>query len=155
VLKKVIEMTNDEFQMTNEEAFGDQASAALGHSEHEYDLEERTAVFAEKVIDFVSELERTAITLPLISQLVRSATSIGANYCEADDAESRKDFRHKIGICRKEARETKYWFRMIARAVPESKAAARPLWQEAKELHLIFCKILRSCDRNTNSNKKK
>ena len=111
-----------------------------------YDLEERTAVFSERVIDFTSEIRLTAITAPLISQLIRAATSIGANYCEADDAESKRDFRHKIGICRKEARETKYWFRMIARATPTSKASARPLWQEAKELHLIFCKIRRSCD---------
>jgi four helix bundle protein len=73
-----------------------------------YDLEERTAVFAERVIDFAVEVERNAVTLPLITQLVRAATSVGANYCEADDAESKKDFRHKIGLCRKEARETKY-----------------------------------------------
>jgi four helix bundle protein len=88
------------------------------------------------------------VTLPLISQLVDAATSVGANYCEADDAESKKDFRHKIGLCRKEARETKYWFRLIARASPGSKAAARPLWTEAKELHLIFSKIRRSCDKD-------
>jgi four helix bundle protein len=148
-------MTNDEFQMTNADVSGDDADVAIQRSGRDYDLEERTAVFAESVIDFVSGLDRTAITLPLISQLVRSATSIGANYCEADDAESRKDFRHKIGLCRKEARETKYWFRMIARATPESKTGARPLWQEAKELHLIFCKVLRSCDRNATANKTK
>src|ERR1044071_7899795 len=120
-----------------------------------FDLEERTARFGEAMIAFCKQLRVNPITAPLISQLVRSATSIGANYCEADDAESRKDFRHKIGICRKEARETKYWFRMIARAAPESKAPARPLWQEAKELHLIFCKIVRSCDRNAKANKTK
>jgi four helix bundle protein len=113
-----------------------------------YDLEARTALFAERVIDFAVELERNAVTLPLISQLVRAATSIGANYCEADDGETKRDFRHKIGLCRKEARETKYWFRMIARALPLSKASARLLWQEAKELHLIFSKIRRTCERN-------
>jgi four helix bundle protein len=113
-----------------------------------YDLEERTAIFAEHVIDFATAVKRTAVTSPLILQLVRAATSIGANYCEADDAESRKDFRHKIGLCRKEARETKYWFRMIARGVPTSKNEARELWSEAKELHLIFSKIRRSLDKN-------
>ncbi|MGD9635870.1 MAG: four helix bundle protein [Pirellulales bacterium] len=61
-----------------------------------------------------------------------------------DDAESKRDFRHKIGLCRKESRETKYWFRMLARAAPKCKQKARPLWQEAKELHLIFAKIWRS-----------
>ena len=102
--------------------------------------------FSELVIDFAVTIERNPVTLPLISQLVRAATSIGANYCEADDAETKKDFRHKIGLCRKEARETKYWFRLIARASPKTKPQARPLWQEAKELHLIFSKIRRSSE---------
>jgi four helix bundle protein len=128
--------------MTNDIASGGNQIEGL-----RYDLEERTAVFAERVIDFAVEVEQNAVTLPLISQLVRAGTSVGANYCEADDAESKKDFRHKIGLCRKEARETKYWFRMIACAAPASKTSARPLWQEAKELHLIFAKIRRSCDR--------
>jgi four helix bundle protein len=126
--------------MTNET----EVDAKTPASALKYDLEARTAAFAERVIDFASLLERNAVSQPLISQLVRSATSIGANYCEADDAESKRDFCHKIGLCRKEARETKYWFRMIARALPASKQQARPLWQEAKELHLIFSKIRRT-----------
>ena len=109
-----------------------------------YDLEDRTATFGEAAIDFAATLPRNPISSPLISQFVRSATSVGANYCEADDAESRRDFRHKIAICRKEARETKHWLRMIARAVPDSKDRARGLWQEVKELHLILSKILRN-----------
>jgi len=141
-------MTNDECRMTNWEPHGVQPDVVVRRLQSTYDLEERTALFAERVIDFAAELERTAVTLPLISQLVRSATSVGANYCEADDAESKKDFRHKIGLCRKEARETKYWFRMIARAAPLSKPLARPLWQEAKELHLIFSKIRRTSEKN-------
>lgn len=82
--------------------------------------------------------------MSLISQLVRAGTSIGANYGEANDAESKKDFRHKIGICRKESKETKHWVRMVAAAEPSLAAAGRPVWQEAKELNLIFGKILRS-----------
>jgi four helix bundle protein len=109
-----------------------------------YDLEERTAVFSEQVIDFALAIKRNPVTTPLISQLIRAATSIGANYCEANNGESKRDFRHKIAICRKEALETKYWFRMIARAAPTCKVPARPLWQEAKELNLIFSKIWRS-----------
>ena len=108
-----------------------------------YDLEERTARFGETVIAFARTVPKNVVTLPLISQLVRAGTSIGANYCEADDAESKKDFRHKIGICRKEARETKHWLRMIAAAVPNLKDRAKPLWQEAKELHLIFAAVVR------------
>jgi four helix bundle protein len=109
----------------------------------EYDLEERTARFGEKVIAFAKSVLSTCVTLPLVSQLVRSATSIGANYCEADDAESRKDFRHKISTCRKESRETKHWLRMLVAADRGLREAVKPLWQEAKELNLIFSAIWR------------
>ncbi|WP_193212284.1 four helix bundle protein [Luteolibacter marinus] len=109
-----------------------------------YDLEERTARFGEQVIEFALDLPRNAITNPLISQIVRSGTSVGANYVEADDAVSRKEFALKINTCRKEARETKHWLRMIAKAHPSAKDLARPIWQEAHELHLIFSKIRRT-----------
>jgi four helix bundle protein len=85
----------------------------------------------------------SAVTLPLITQLVRSATSVGANYCEANDAESRKDFRHRINTCRREAAETKHWLRMLAAADGNLRKDARILWQEAKELNLIFSAIFR------------
>jgi four helix bundle protein len=114
----------------------------------DYDLEERTALFGEAVIEFCLAVLSNPVTAPIINQLVRAGTSIGANYCEADDAESKKDFRHKIALCRKEARETKYWLRMIAKAASRQKAAARVLWTEAKELHLIFVAIVRTTDRN-------
>jgi hypothetical protein len=78
------------------------ASAEPG-SRKPYDLEERTARFGQAVIALAKTIPKNSVTLPLIGQLVRSGTSVGANDCEADDAESRKDFRHKIGICRKEA----------------------------------------------------
>ena len=109
----------------------------------EYDLEERTARFGEKVIAFAKSVPSTCVTLPLVSQLVRSATSIGANYCEADDAESKKDFRHKISTCRKESRETKHCLRMLVAADRGLREAVKPLWQEAKELNLIFSAIWR------------
>ena len=109
-----------------------------------YDLEERTARFAEAIIRFAKGIPKNAVTLPLIGQLVAAGTSIGANYCEAVDAVSRRDFVHKISICRTEAHETKYWLRMIALAEPQMKDEARPLWQEAKELHLIFCSSVRT-----------
>ena len=109
-----------------------------------YDLEERTALFGEMVIAFSKGIMGNPVTLPLISQLVRAATSVGANYCEADDAGSKKEFRHRISICKREARETKHWLRMIATADPNVKENARELWQEAKELYLIFARIFRS-----------
>lgn len=83
------------------------------------------------------------VTTVLAAQLIRSATSIGANYSEADDAESKKDFAHKLGICKKEARETKHWLRMVMVAYPASQAEAKALWQEAKELNLIFNAIIK------------
>ena len=108
-----------------------------------FDLEERTARFGEAVIAFAKAVPSGAVTLPLISQLVRSATSVGANYCEADNAESKKDFRHKISTCRKESRETKHWLRMLVAADPSLRKTAKGLWQEAKELNLIFSSIFR------------
>ena len=108
-----------------------------------FDLEERTAVFGEAIIGLARTASQNPVTLPLISQLVRAGTSVGANYSEADDAVSKKEFRHKIGTCKKEARETKYWLRMMAKADDKLKAEARILWQEAKELHLIFAAIWR------------
>ncbi|MCL5094130.1 MAG: four helix bundle protein [Patescibacteria group bacterium] len=107
-----------------------------------YDLEERTAKFGEAIILLAKKIIQNPITLPLVSQLVRAATSIGANYAEADDAESGKDFKHKIGICKKESREVKHWLRMIAAACPELKDESRALWNEAKELNLIFNSII-------------
>lgn len=106
-----------------------------------FDLEERTAKFGEAVIKFCKKIPRGPITDPLINQLVKCGTSVGANYCEADDAESKVDFRHKIGICKKESREAKHFLRMIAVTVPNLKEEAKILWQEAKELNLIFNSI--------------
>ena len=103
-----------------------------------FDLEERTAIFAEGVIRFANALPVTPVTRSLIHQVVKSAGSVGADYGEADDAQSKKEFRQKISYCKKEARETKHWLRLIAAAVPDRKPELRPLWQEAKELHLIF-----------------
>ena len=109
----------------------------------EFDLEERTARFGEAVIGFAKAIPVNVVTGPLIPQLVRAATSVGANYVEADDADSKKDFRFKIGLCRREAKETKHWLRMVVAAEPQFRDEARVLWQEAKELNLIFGAIRR------------
>jgi four helix bundle protein len=115
--------------------------------ERRRDLEERTALFGEAVIRFAKKVPLTPITRPLIGQLVDAGTSVGANYCEAQDGESIKDFRHKIGICRKESRESKYWFRMIVAACDGLAEEARVLWKEADELNRIFGKSMRTCDK--------
>lgn len=106
-----------------------------------YDLEERTAVFGENTLHFCRKLSQDAISRPLINQLVRSATSIGANYMEANGASSRKDFRNKIFICKKEAQETKHWLRMIVAIFPEYETEVEILQREVYELTLIFQKI--------------
>jgi len=116
--------------------------------QNKYDLEERTAKFGENVIMFSKKIPVNSITMSLITQLVKSATSVGANYCEADNAESRKDFKHKIGICKKEAKESKHWIRIMVKAVPEFREEAIPLWKEAKELTLIFNAIFISTSNN-------
>jgi four helix bundle protein len=108
-----------------------------------YDLEERTARFGEAIIRFAKKIPRGPGNNRLIDQLVGAATSIGANYCEADEGVSRKDFKKSIGTCKKEARETKFFLRMVAAAEEGLRPEARKLWQEAKELHLIFCSLYR------------
>jgi four helix bundle protein len=108
-----------------------------------FDLEERTSQFGEEIIKFAKKIPQGPVNNRLISQLVGAGTSVGANYCEADNGVSRKDFKKGIGICRKEARETKFFLRMIATAEPSLKDEARKLWREARELHLIFCAIWR------------
>ncbi len=92
-----------------------------------YDLEERSAKFGETVIGFLKEVSQNEITRPIINQVIRSATSIGANYAEANYAGSKKDFQNKISIVTKEANETKYWFRMLAKAIPERSPKCKEL----------------------------
>jgi len=114
----------------------------MTEEQKQYDLEERTAKFGEAVIVFCRSLKHDIILNPLVSQIVRSATSVGANYMEANGASSKKDFKNKIHICKKEVQETKHWLRMISVASPENKEKARNLWKEAQELTLIFGKIV-------------
>ena len=109
-----------------------------------YNLEERTAKFGEKIIEFCRNAKQDVITRPIISQLIRSATSVGANYMEANGASSRKDFKNKIHICKKEVQETKHWLRMMTICIPDSREEVKNLWQEAQELTLIFGKIAAS-----------
>jgi four helix bundle protein len=109
-----------------------------------YDLEERTVRFGEAVIDFARKIPRDPVTDRIITQLVGAGTSVGANYTEADDSVSKREFLKCIATCKKEARETKFFLRMSVRAVPTLKPDARELWMEARELHLIFAKIWRN-----------
>ncbi len=109
-----------------------------------YDLEERTAKFGEAVIESCKSLRLTIVSKPIITQFVRSATSIGANYMEANSASSKKDFQNKIFICKKESQETKHWLRMLSKCYPERNDEIGRLWKEAQELTMIFQKITSS-----------
>lgn len=113
-----------------------------------YDLEERTARFAETVIDVVKKINITPINKRLIEQLIGSSGSIGANYCEANESESKKDFIHKMGIAKKEIKETKHWLRLLSKAENQYAYSLKILWEEAQELLLIFSKIVTSCRNN-------
>lgn len=118
---------------------------------NKYNLEERTAKFSEDVIRFCKTVKQDNITATIIKQAIRSGTSVGANYMEANNASSRKDFQNKIFICKKEVQETKHWLRMFLVCLPERKEEIMKLWQEMQELTLIFQKIINSL---RNKNKK-
>ncbi|MFH0936683.1 MAG: four helix bundle protein [Candidatus Daviesbacteria bacterium] len=108
-----------------------------------FDLEERTARFAEAIIDLMRKIPDSTINRRMIEQVVGCGGSLGANYCEASEGESKRDFIHKMGICIKETKETKHWLRLLARANPEFTEEFRLLWKEAQELLLIFSAIIR------------
>lgn len=108
----------------------------------QFDLEERMALFGEKVIIFCRSLSVDHVTRPIVGQLVRSATSIGANYAEANNASSKKDFRNKTYIAKKEAQETKHWLRMLKSCYPSYEPQIKDFWQEAHEITLILQSII-------------
>jgi four helix bundle protein len=109
-----------------------------------YDLAERTLVFAKDIIDLCGSVAHDVATKSIIIQLIRSATSIGANYAEANAASSKKDFRNKIFICKKEARETSYWLNLVVYIFPEHRQKIDELQKECYELTAIFQKITSS-----------
>ncbi|MEK7200983.1 MAG: four helix bundle protein [Patescibacteria group bacterium] len=118
-------------------------------TDKKYDLEERTAKFGESVIKLCRNIKQDNITAPIINQLIRSSTSIGANYMEANGASSKKDFVNKIFICKKESQETKHWLRMISSSVGENiKEELEKISKECQELVFIFQKIANSCRNN-------
>jgi len=106
----------------------------------EYNLEERTAKFGENIIILCKRVKSDHVTEPIIRQLVRAGTSVGANYTEANGASSKKDFRNKIFICKKEIQETKHWLRMLGKCGYKEEELRR-IQKEAQELSLIFGKI--------------
>jgi four helix bundle protein len=111
---------------------------------HPFDLEERTAAFGEAIVRFSRKIPRDPTNNRLIDQLVGCGTSIGANYREASESISKKDFRCSICRCVKEAKETKYFLRMVAASESALVEQARELYREGNELHMIFASIFRN-----------
>ena len=107
-------------------------------------MAERTALFGENIIKLCKRVNKSTLTTPIIDQLIRSGTSIGANYMEACGASSKKDFKNKVYICKKESMETKYWLRMLSQTSPEFIKDCRILWKEVQELTLIFSTITKN-----------
>jgi len=110
----------------------------------QYDLEERLAKFAENIVLLCKKVPKNVVTIPLFNQLVKSGTSMGANYVEANGASSKRDFKNKIFIAKKEAMETKYWLRILSTADENFKDECRVCWKEAHEITLILSKIASS-----------
>lgn len=113
-----------------------------------YDLEERTYEFAKDVIKIAKNLKENSVNSRIINQIVGSASSIGANYCEANEAESRQDFVHKIGISKKETKETLYWLKLLEISNPEISDKLEILRNECHELLLIFSSIIKTSKLN-------
>lgn len=129
-------MTNDKIQMTNKIPISNVKS-----STHGYDLEERTMTFARKCLKICKTTPHDTINYELIKQLIRSACSVGANYREANDSITRKDFHHRIGICRREAKEARYWLSLLQDNNAQLSDALSPLINEATQLTRIFSSI--------------
>jgi four helix bundle protein len=110
--------------------------------QHNFDLEERTLEFSKEIIKLCKKLSRNTINNELISQLIRASGSVGANYREANDSLSKKDFSHRIKITRKEAKESHYWLQLLEEANPEFKDEINKLLTESLELKKIFSSIV-------------
>ncbi len=103
-----------------------------------YDLEDRTLTYGQRIVTLSKSLVKNSINLPLISQFIRSGTSVGANYREANETSTKKDFLFRMRICRKEAKETIYWLHLLIEANPELEERIKPLIAETTELVKIF-----------------
>ena len=117
-----------------------------------FELEERLTNFSKELLVFCRSLNADHFNKPLISQLIRSGTSIGANYCEANNASSKKDFLNKIFICKKEAQETKYWLSLIKESESDKTEVVR-MYDQCHEFVLIFQKIVSTMKNKELTNK--
>ncbi len=112
-----------------------------------FDLKKRTFLFSKNLIFLLGNIKQTPLNRNTISQCIRSGTSIGANYQEADSAESRRDFEHKLGICKKETQETEYWLQLLIET--ENISELKVLLDEVLQLRKIFITIIKNSKNNT------
>jgi four helix bundle protein len=120
------------------------------NSNKKYDLVERTFIFSKELMMFVGKIKPNQVTRPIVNQLIRSGTSVGANFCEADEASSQKDFINKVAIANKEAKETQYWLKLLLFVLPQNKKPITNLLSEVKELNLILSSIIRKSRNSLN-----
>lgn len=116
----------------------------MNNREFSKNLEERTQKFFENVIELLRNIPKNSVNNVISNQLTRSGGSVPANYIEANEALSRKDFFYRIRICRKESKESKFWLRGLLKANPSFEEKISPLSNEAYEFVLIFSKIIES-----------
>ena len=107
----------------------------------QFDLEERTLRLGKEMIRLAQKLPKNTVNRRLVDQVIRSGTSVGANYREANETETKKDFKHRIMICRKEAKETNYWLKLATEANPEFSKEIGVLLDETMQLVKIFAAI--------------
>jgi four helix bundle protein len=135
MLNNKIQMANE---MTNNQCFNDKKANRT------FDLEERTLALAKSCIDLCKLIQTDVFNYELIRQLIRSASSVGANYREAYESITRKDFNHRISICRRESKEAKYWLELLSHTNPLFSDKAAPLLDESLQLTRIFARINRN-----------
>lgn len=107
-----------------------------------YDLEERTFKFAKRAIRFSSEIVKTVPHIEITKQFIRAAGSVGANYIEANESNSKREFTYKIAICRKEVKEARYWLKLMDLSLDWENRERGNLIAEATELLKIFAAII-------------
>lgn len=134
-------MQVDKFQIQNFEIQISNKMAEIQSTKH-YNLEDRTLDFSKRLIKFLQTIPKNTINNNLINQLSRSGTSVGANYREANETETKKDFGFRIRICRKEAKETIYWLELIEEVNPPFVKEIAVFRQEALEFVKIFAAIM-------------
>jgi len=128
-------MTNDQFQMTNK--------LPITNAKHgKFDIYDRCMSFALRAAKLVDIIPRKPSLIEYGKQLIRSSASIGANMEEADGALTKKDFVNKVGIARREAKESNYWLKLIEQTIPNQFQELDILLRESKEIKLILSSII-------------